>query len=103
MMTLSDASIGFPPAPPPIDLIQQYVKRLRSYAMTTAAIEYIWKAILESERSDEFQLMDVVARWTPPTRSDALTLGRESITAAVTKALRVTTDSLPTVTLPPLR
>ena len=26
--------------------------------MTTAAIEYIWKAILESERSDELQVID---------------------------------------------
>lgn len=69
--------------------------------MTTAAIEYIWKAILESERSDELQLVDAVARWTPPTRSDAL--GRESITAAATKPLRVNSDSLPAVTLPPLR
>lgn len=69
--------------------------------MTTATIEYIWKAILESERSDELQFMDAVARWTPPVRSGAL--GRESITAAVTKPLRVKSDSLPTVTLPPLQ
>ncbi len=26
--------------------------------MNAAAIEYIWKAILESERSDEIQFMD---------------------------------------------
>jgi hypothetical protein len=69
--------------------------------MTTAAIEYIWKAILESERSDELQFMDAVTCWTPPARSSAP--GRESITAAVTKPLRVKSDSLPAVTLPPLR
>ncbi len=69
--------------------------------MTTVAIEYIWKAILESEQSDEVQFMDAVARWTPPARLGAL--GRESITAAMTKPLQVKSDSLPTVTLPPVQ
>jgi len=68
--------------------------------MTTVAVEYIWKAILESERSDELQFMDGMARWTPPARLSAL--GRKSIMAAVTKPLQVKSDSLPTVTLPPL-
>jgi hypothetical protein len=33
-------------------------KHLRSYGMNTVAIDYIWQAILESERSDEFQFTD---------------------------------------------
>jgi hypothetical protein len=30
---------------------------IRSYGVTTAAIEYIWQAILESERSNRLQFM----------------------------------------------
>jgi hypothetical protein len=48
-MTLSGASIN---------LTQQNVKQLRSQGMSTVAIDYIWQAILESERSDDIQFID---------------------------------------------
>jgi hypothetical protein len=68
--------------------------------MTTAAIEYIWKAIQESERSDELQFMDAEARWMPSARSD--TPGRESITAVGADPLQTNGDPLPAVTGPVL-
>jgi len=67
--------------------------------MTTAAIEYIWKAIQESERSDELQFMNAEARWMPSARSD--TPGRESTTEVVADPLPANSDPLPTVTWPP--
>ena len=68
--------------------------------MNAAAIEYIWQAIQESERSDELQFMDALNRLSQqrPDRSGAI--GRESITAAVTEPLRTHRDSLPMATLP---
>ena len=60
--------------------------------MNAAAIDYIWKAILESERSDELPFMNAVARWMPPARSDVM--GRESITEAAISLKLVDSDSL---------
>ena len=68
--------------------------------MTTVAIEYIWKAIRESERSDEHQFMNAEARWIPPARSDMP--GRESITAVGADPLQANSDLLPTVTCTPV-
>jgi hypothetical protein len=72
---------------------------LRSYDMTTAAIEYIWKAIQESERSDDLSFIDAMARKMLPARSD--TLGRESTTEVVADPLQTNSNSLPVVTKPP--
>ena len=66
--------------------------------MTTAAIEYIWQAILESERSDDLPFIDAMARKMLSARSDALS--RESITAVVADPLPTNSDPLPTVTWP---
>jgi hypothetical protein len=66
--------------------------------MTTAAIEYIWQAILESERSDDLAFIDAMAHWMPPARSD--TPGYESITAVVADPLQTNSDPLPAVTWP---
>ena len=68
--------------------------------MTTAAIEYIWKAIRESERRDDLPFIDAVARWMPPARSDVM--GRESITAVGADPLQTNGDPLPAVTRPVL-
>ena len=66
--------------------------------MNADAIQYIWQAILESERSDDLPFIDALNRLSPP-QSGAI--GRESITAAVTEPYRVNNDSLSTVTLSP--
>jgi hypothetical protein len=68
--------------------------------MNAAAIDYVWKAIQESERSDKLQFMNAEARWMLPARSE--TPGRESITAVVADPLPMNSDPLPTVTWPPL-
>jgi hypothetical protein len=39
-------------------LIERQAKHLRSDDMTTVAIDDIWQAILDSERSDDIQFMD---------------------------------------------
>lgn len=69
--------------------------------MNAVAIQYIWEAIQESERSDDLPFVDAVTRATRqrPDRSGAL--GRESITAAATEPHRVNGDSRATVTLSP--
>ena len=68
--------------------------------MTTAAIEYIWKAIQESERSDELQFMSAEARWMLPARSDMP--GRELITAVGADPLQTNSDPLPALAWPAL-
>ena len=67
--------------------------------MNATAIEYIWNAIRESERSDDLTFIDAMARKMPPARSDMP--GRESITAVVADTLQTNSDPLPTVTWPP--
>jgi hypothetical protein len=67
--------------------------------MNAAAIDYVWKAIQESERSDKLQFMNAEARWMLPAPSDVM--GRET-TTIVADPLPMNSDSLPTVTWPPL-
>jgi len=63
--------------------------------MTTVSIDYIWKAIQESERSDELHFMDnemlitAAAHGSPQPRPDRSgTVGREPIVkAAISPAL----------------
>jgi hypothetical protein len=71
-------------------LIQQSVKQLRSYGMSTVAIDYVWQVILESERSDDIQFMDdefrikaEAARLAQPRFDQRGAVGREPIAAAV--------------------
>jgi hypothetical protein len=65
--------------------------------MTTAAIEYIWKAIRESERSDDLPFIDaMMARWMSPARSGVM--GRELITPVVADPIQTNNDPLPVVT-----
>ena len=64
--------------------------------MNATAIEYIWKAIQESERSDDLTFIDAMARKMPPARLDMPR--RESITAAGADPLQTNSDSLPVVT-----
>jgi len=71
--------------------------------MTTAAIEYIWKAILESERSDELQVMDdemlitAAAHTSPQPRLDQSgAVGREPIAEAAISLKLVDSNSLQT-------
>ena len=66
--------------------------------MTTAAIEYIWQAILESERSDDLAFIDALARRMPPARSDVIS--HELIMAVAADPLPANSDPLPTVTWP---
>ena len=68
--------------------------------MNAVAIQYIWQAIQESERSDDLPFIDAMARWMSPARSDKP--GRESITAVVADPLQTNSDPLPTVTWPPV-
>jgi hypothetical protein len=68
--------------------------------MTTAAIEYIWQAIQESERSDDLPFIDAMARRMPSARSN--TPGRESIMAVGADPLQTNSDPLPAVTWPTL-
>jgi hypothetical protein len=68
--------------------------------MNAIAIQYIWQAIQESERSDDLPFIDALTRRMPPARSDALS--RESITAVVADPLPTNSDPLPTVTWPPV-
>ena len=57
--------------------------------MSTVAIDYIWQAILESERSDDIQFIDdelrikaEAARLAQPQRTQSNTAGWEPITAS---------------------
>jgi hypothetical protein len=52
-----DRATFFPATLPAIEPGQRYVKHLRNNTMTTVTVDYIWQAIRESERSDEFQFM----------------------------------------------
>ena len=68
-------------------MIQRYIKHWRRYSMTTVAIDYIWQAILESERSDDIPFMDdelrikaEAARLARQRRIQAGAAGRELIT-----------------------
>ncbi len=77
--------------------------------MTTVAIDYIWQAIRESERSDEIQFMDdeiliraQATRLTQPRPNQSGAMGNESVANAVISPKLVDIDSLQTVTLPPL-
>jgi hypothetical protein len=68
--------------------------------MNAVAIQYIWQAIRESERSDDLSFIDALTRLTQA-RPDWLDApSRASITATVTEPRRTYSDSLPTVTLP---
>ncbi len=74
--------------------------------MNPVAIQYIWQAIQESERSDELQFMDdemlitAAAHASPQPRLDqSSAVGREPIAEAVTEPHRVNGDSLSTATL----
>jgi hypothetical protein len=67
--------------------------------MTTAAIDTIWKAIQESERSDDLAFIDALARKMLSARSDAP--GRELITAVGADPLRMSCDPLSTSTQAP--
>jgi hypothetical protein len=69
-----------------IDPVQCYAKHLRSYDMSTVAIDYIWQAILESERSDDIQFIDdefrlnaEAARLTHLLRMQSGAVGREPL------------------------
>lgn len=69
--------------------------------MNTVAIQYIWQAILESERSDDIQLMDdemLIAATThgsPQSRPDQSgVVGREAIAKAAISSKLVDIDSL---------
>jgi hypothetical protein len=66
--------------------------------MTTAAIEYIWQATQESERSDDLPFIDAMARKMLSARSDALS--REPVTAVAADPLPTNSDLLPTITWP---
>jgi hypothetical protein len=68
--------------------------------MNATAIEYIWKAIQESERSDDLPFIDAMARWAPSARS--YTPGRGSITAVGAAPLQANNNPLPAVTWPAL-
>ena len=68
--------------------------------MNAVAIQYIWQAIQESERSDDLPFIDAMARKMLSARSDALS--RESITAVVAEPLPTNSAPLPTVTWPPV-
>ena len=77
--------------------------------MTTAAIEYIWKAILESERSDEFPFMDdkqsvtAAAHVAPQSQSDqSRAVGRAPITEIAINPKPAAGDALQTATVLPL-
>jgi hypothetical protein len=67
--------------------------------MNATAIQYIWQAIRESERSDDLSFIDTLDRLSQlqPDRPGAL--DRENITTAA-EPLRTHGGSLPTVTLP---
>ena len=68
--------------------------------MNAVAIQYIWQAIRESERSDDLSSIDALTRSTQPQPDRSSAPGRASITATVTEPRRTYSDSLPTVTLP---
>lgn len=68
--------------------------------MTTAAIEYIWQAILESERSDDLAFLDALAGRMPPARSAAP--DREPVTAIAADPLPTNSGPLPTGTQAPV-
>jgi len=61
--------------------------------MNAVAIQYIWQAIQESERSDDLPFIDALKRLTQPRSDRSSAIGRTSITTAGTELLR-------TVTLP---
>jgi hypothetical protein len=76
--------------------------------MNAAAIDYIWKAIQESERSDELQFMDdkmliaVVAHGSAQHRTvQPNAVGRESIAEAAISPKPADNDSLQAITPPP--
>ena len=69
--------------------------------MNADAIQYIWQAILESERSDDLPFIDALNRLSQPRSDRPGAIGRESITAAVTEPHLVNSNSLSTVTLSP--
>ena len=76
--------------------------------MSTAAIEYIWKAIRESERSDEIQVLDEMQITAPahgspepqPYQSGAVS--REPIAEVAINLRPVDSDTLKTVPVPSL-
>jgi hypothetical protein len=77
--------------------------------MNATAIDYIWKAILESERSDEFPFMDrekltmAVSHVTPQPQPDqSSTVSREPITVIAINPKPAAGDSPQTATVPPL-
>lgn len=65
--------------------------------MNAAAIDYVWKAIQESERSDDLAFLDALARRMPPARSAAP--GREPVTVIAAYPLPTNSGPLPTGTL----
>ena len=66
--------------------------------MNAVAIEYIWQAIQESERSDDLPFIDALTRRIPPARSDVVS--HELIMAVAADPLPANSDPLPTVTSP---
>jgi hypothetical protein len=68
--------------------------------MNAAAIQTIWQAIRESERSDDLSFIDTLNRLSQPRPDRPGALDRAPITTAATEPLWVEHDTLPTVTLP---
>ena len=68
--------------------------------MNAVAIQYIWQAIRESERSDDLSSIDALTRLTQPQPDRCSAPGRASITATAIEPRGTYSDSLPTVTLP---
>ena len=53
--------------------------------MNAVAIQHIWQAIQESERSDDLPFIDALKRLTQPRSDRSGARGRESITPAATE------------------
>lgn len=70
--------------------------------MNAVAIQYIWQAIQESERSDDLPFINTLNRLSQHRTDQSGAMRRESIMAAVTEPHRLNSDSLSAVTLPPL-
>jgi hypothetical protein len=82
---------------------------LRSYGMNAAAIDYIWKTIQESERSDELQFMadevlitTAATRGVQPRPDQSSVVGRDPITEIAINPKLAAGDSLQTAKVPPL-
>jgi len=68
--------------------------------VNTVAIQYIWQAIQESERSDDLPFIDVRNHLTQQRLDRFAAPDRGSIAAVTIDPLRTRSDSLPTVTWP---